>query len=234
MKPWDAAELEFDAATFCGVARLFPLPNVVLYPHVMQPLHIFEERYREMLEDALAGDKLIAMAMLEPGWEADYDSRPPVSPYACLGKVVAHHRLEDGTYNVLLLGVERVRIIEELDPLRSFRQAKVDIVEDRYDFESLAERKRTQEKLITAFRRQLPCTCQLPEQLEEMLSRHLPLGLLTDLAAYALPLDIDVKRKLLAEASVNARAHVLLEQVEQMARIARSKSSCFPPPFSEN
>jgi Lon protease-like protein len=83
MKPWDAAELEFDAATFCGVARLFPLPNVVLYPHVMQPLHIFEERYREMLEDALAGDKLIAMAMLEPGWEADYDSRPPISPDAC-------------------------------------------------------------------------------------------------------------------------------------------------------
>src|SRR5687767_11230028 len=163
MNPQNEAELEFDAATFCGVARLFPLPNVVLYPHVMQPLHIFEERYREMLEDALAGDNLIAMAMLEPGWEADYDSRPPVSPYACLGKVVAHHRLDDGTYNVLLLGVERVRIVEELDPLRSFRQAKVEIVEDRYDFESLAARKRTQEKLITAFRRHLPCTCQLPE-----------------------------------------------------------------------
>jgi Lon protease-like protein len=234
MKPWDAAELEFDATTFCGVARLFPLPNVVLYPHVMQPLHIFEERYREMLEDALAGDKLIAMAMLEPGWEADYDSRPPVSPNACLGKVVAHHRLDDGTYNVLLLGVERVRIVEELDPLRSFRQAKVELVEDRYDFESLSERKRTQEKLLTAFRRHLPCTCQLPEQLEEMLSRHLPLGLLTDLAAYALPLDMEIKRKLLAEASVGARASVLLEQVEQMAGVARKKLHRFPPHFSDN
>jgi Lon protease-like protein len=147
---------------------------------------------------------------------------------------VAHHRLDDGTYNVLLLGVERVRIVEELDPLRSFRQAKVEIVEDRYDFESLAERKRTQEKLITAFRRQLPCTCELPEQLEEMLSRHLPLGLLTDLAAYALPLDIDVKRKLLSEASVNVRAQVLLEQVEQMAGAAQGKPHRFPPLFSDN
>jgi uncharacterized protein len=91
MSTWDAtdlANLEFDAATFCGVARLFPLPNLVLYPHVMQPLHIFEERYREMLEDALAGDRLIAMAVLEPGYEHDYDSRPPIGEYACLGKPI--------------------------------------------------------------------------------------------------------------------------------------------------
>jgi Lon protease-like protein len=141
MKPWDATELDFDAATFSGVVRLFPLPNLVLYPHVMQPLHIFEERYREMLEDALAGDQLIAMAVLEPGWEADYDSRPPVEQYACLGKVVAHHKLPDGRYNVLLLGVQRVRIVKELQPLRSFRQASVELIEDSYDFETSAERK---------------------------------------------------------------------------------------------
>ena len=136
MKPWEATELNFDASTFSGVVRLFPLPNLVLYPHVMQPLHIFEERYREMLEDALAGDQLITMAVLEPGWETDYDSRPPVSEFACLGKVVAHHRLEDGRSNVLLLGVQRVQIVKELDPLRSFRQARVELVEDCYDFGS--------------------------------------------------------------------------------------------------
>ena len=110
MNPWEATELSFDASTFSGVVRLFPLPNLVLYPHVMQPLHVFEDRYREMLEDALATDQLIAMAVLRPGWETDYDSRPPISEFACLGKVVAHHRLEDGRYNLLLLGVQRVRI----------------------------------------------------------------------------------------------------------------------------
>ena len=56
MNSWNAADLYFDADTFSGVARLFPLPNLVLYPHVMQPLHIFEDRYREMLED-VAGDR---------------------------------------------------------------------------------------------------------------------------------------------------------------------------------
>src|SRR4029078_412459 len=119
MNPWDATELEFDAATFSGVVRLFPLPELVLYPHVMQPLHIFEERYREMLEDALADDRLIAMAMLEPRYEEDYDRRPPIAAHACPGKAVAHRRLSDGRYNLLLLGVGRVRIVRELEPLRS-------------------------------------------------------------------------------------------------------------------
>lgn len=233
MKPWDATDLEFDAGTFCGVARLFPLPNLVLYPHVMQPLHIFEERYREMVADALAGDKLIAMAVLEPGWEDDYESRPPIAPYACLGKIVAHHRLEDGRYNLLLLGVQRVRILHELDPLRSFRQASVELINDYYDFKSPAHRKRLQEKLITAFRKHLPCSCQLPEQLEEMLSHQLPLGLLTDLAAYALPLEMEIKQTLLAEANVRTRAEILLAQVAELA-VEASATHQFPPSFSDN
>jgi Lon protease-like protein len=235
MKPWDATELEFDSQTFSGTARLFPLPNLVLYPHVMQPLHIFEERYREMVEDALAGDKLIAMAMLEPGWENDYDSRPPIAQHACLGKIVAHRRLPDGRYNLLLLGVQRVRIEREMDPVRSFRQAKVELIDDCYDFDSPGERKRVQEKLLSAFRQHLPCACQLPEQLEEMLSSHLPLGLLTDLAAYALPLDTEVKQQLLAECRVSIRAQILLSQVEQLVAEAPAKSRPkYPVSFSEN
>jgi ATP-dependent Lon protease len=239
MSTWDAtdlANLEFDAATFCGSVRLFPLPNLVLYPHVMQPLHIFEERYREMLEDALAGDRLIAMALLEPGFEHDYDSRPPIAPYACLGKVVAQRRLDDGRYNLLLLGVSRVRIARELDPLRSFRQARVELVEDDYDFASIKEAKRVQKKLIDSFRKHLPCACQVPEQLEELLSRDISLGLLTDLAAYALPLNMEVKRLLLAENRVSVRAETLLAQIKggALGRPSASVKSGFPPQFSVN
>jgi Lon protease-like protein len=203
----------------------------------MQPLHIFEERYREMLEDALAGDQLITMAVLEPGWETDYDSRPPIAEFACLGKVVAHHRLEDGRYNLLLLGVERVQIVKELDPLRSFRQARVERIEDCYDFESTRERKRMQDELLSAFRSHLPCACELPEQLESMLSGQLPLGLLTDLAAYALPLATDVKLALLGECRVRRRAEILLREAQQLApAVTKSATSplVFPPSFSDN
>jgi Lon protease-like protein len=235
MKPWNAEDLDFDADTFSGVARLFPLPNLVLYPHVMQPLHIFEERYREMVEDALAGDKLIAMAVLEPGWENDYESRPPVAPYACLGKIVAHHRLPDGRYNLLLLGMQRVRIDQELEPLRSFRQASVELIDDEYDFDTIAESHDLQERLVTAFRSNLPCECETPEQLEKLLSGELPLGLLTDLAAYALPLETGVKQELLAECRVSARAEILLSELDQLVIVPTTKpSSTFPPLFSEN
>jgi uncharacterized protein len=239
MNPWDAtdlANLDFEAASFCGVARLFPLPNLVLYPHVMQPLHIFEERYREMLEDALADDRLIAMALLEPGYEQDYDGRPPIAEHACLGKVVAQRRLEDGRYNLLLLGVERVKIVRELAPKRSFRQAKVELITDRYDFPSQKHADQLQQKLIDAFRKYLPCACQVPEQLEELLSRDLSLGLLTDLAAYALPLDMAVKRQLLAENCVSVRAQTLLSQIKtgSLGRPTAAVSSGFPPQFSLN
>jgi len=236
MNPWDATELEFDAATFSGIVRLFPLPNLVLYPHVMQPLHIFEDRYREMLEDALASDQLIAMAVLEPGWEDDYESRPPIVEYACLGKVVAHHKLKDGHYNVLLMGMQRVRIVRELQPLRSFRKARVELIEDCYDFDTPADRKKMHERLLTAFRKHLPCACQLPEQLESMLTDQLPLGLLTDLAAYALPLEAEVKRQLLAECRVRCRAEILLAEVEKIVAAAAEApvERIFPPSFSEN
>lgn len=234
MKPWNAEDLDFDADTFSGVARLFPLPNLVLYPHVMQPLHIFEERYREMVEDALAGDKLIAMAVLEPGWENDYESRPPVAPYACLGKIVAHHKLADGRYNLLLLGMQRVRIDHELDPPRSFRQASVELIDDEYDFDAVADGHTLQEKLVAVFRDNLPCECETPEELDKLLSGELPLGLLTDLAAYALPLDAVVKQQLLAECRVSARVEILLSQVEEFATAASKPSHVFPPLFSEN
>jgi len=246
MNPWDAAELDFDPTTFSGIARLFPLPNLVLYPHVMQPLHIFEGRYREMLEDALATDQLIAMSVLKPGWETDYESRPPIVEHACLGKVVAHRRLPDGRYNLLLLGVSRVRILKELDPLRSFRQARVEIVEDCDDFLSDCERRKLQEKLLAAFREHLPCSCELPEQLEGMLTAQMPLNLMTDLAAYALPLAPEVKLQLLGESCVRHRSEILLSEVSKLATtVAKSaghapakKSATsplvYPPVFSDN
>src|SRR5438094_2455530 len=96
---------------FDGTARLFPLPNLVLFPHVIQPLHIFEPRYRQMTADALDGDGLIALAILQPDWEKDYEGKPAIYPVACLGKIVADQRLEDGRYNLLLRGLRRARVL---------------------------------------------------------------------------------------------------------------------------
>ena len=99
---------------------LFPLPNVVLFPGVFLPLHIFEPRYRAMIEDALSGDRMIGMALLKPGFEAEYEGRPPIYPVGCVGLITHAERLRDGRFNIVLQGVERFRVREE-DGSRVYR-----------------------------------------------------------------------------------------------------------------
>jgi Lon protease-like protein len=104
---------------------LFPLPNVVLFPNVFLPLHIFEPRYREMVADALSGDRVIGMVLLKPGYAHDYEGRPPVYPVGCSGLITHCERLDDGRYNLILRGIDRFRIREE-DHSRAYRRAVVD------------------------------------------------------------------------------------------------------------
>jgi uncharacterized protein len=99
---------------------LFPLPNVVLFPGVFLPLHIFEARYRAMTEDALAGDRMIGMALLKPGFEAEYEGRPPIYPVGCVGLITHAERLPDGRFHIVLQGVERFRVTGE-DASRVYR-----------------------------------------------------------------------------------------------------------------
>src|SRR3954470_6986505 len=87
---------------FGGTVRLFPLPNLVLFPHVIQPLHVFEPRYRQLMADALADDRLMALALPRPGEEEDYHKRPPIHRVVCVGQIDQEDKLPDGRYNLLL------------------------------------------------------------------------------------------------------------------------------------
>ena len=109
---------------------IFPLPNVVLFPHVFLPLHIFEPRYRAMVADALDEDRLIGMVLLRPGWEGDYDGTPPVFPIGCAGLITYHEQLPDGRSNIVLRGVEKFRIHGE-EPGRPYRVARVESLHER-------------------------------------------------------------------------------------------------------
>src|SRR5205085_10289648 len=104
----------------------FPLPNLVLFPHVVQPLHIFEPRYRQMTADALASNRLITLVLLRAGFEEESEKRPPLHDTACVGKVLGEQKLEDGRYNLLLRGVSRVRIVEEVPSVKLYRVGRVE------------------------------------------------------------------------------------------------------------
>jgi uncharacterized protein len=230
-------DLSYSFEEFEGRVRLFPLPNLVLFPHVMQPLHIFEQRYRELLEDALAGDQLVAMAALAPGWERNYEGRPALYPMACLGRIATHHRLADGTYNVLLLGLRRVKLVRELASSRGFREAKAELCTDVYSACSPARRRALQQELREALLRVLQTLPEAGEQLDQLLAGDVPLGLLTDVVGYMLDIDVQRKLSLLAELNVYRRVQLLLCHLsESVAELAANDvaSLCFPPEFSAN
>ncbi|MCA1561181.1 MAG: LON peptidase substrate-binding domain-containing protein [Acidobacteria bacterium] len=111
---------------------IFPLPNVVLFPSVFLPLHIFEPRYRDMVEDALRGDRIIGMTLLRPGWELNYEGRPPVYPIGCGGLITHADRLPDGRLNIVLKGLEKFRILGEEHP-HAYRVARIEALMEPFD-----------------------------------------------------------------------------------------------------
>jgi Lon protease-like protein len=101
---------------------IFPLDDVMVFPNILRPLHIFEPRYRTMIADALKGDRVIGMIQLRPGYEADYEGRPPVFPVGCAGVIEQVEQLPDGRYNIVLRGLVKFRILSE-DQSRPYRRA---------------------------------------------------------------------------------------------------------------
>jgi len=89
---------------------VFPLPDVVFFPKTVLPLHVFETRYRTMVKDALAGDAMIAVALLSPGWERRYEGSPSYYPIATAGKMEEVETTADGRYYFKLQGLMRVRL----------------------------------------------------------------------------------------------------------------------------
>jgi Lon protease-like protein len=128
-----------------------------MFPHVMQALHIFEPRYRAMFEDAIEGDRLVALGVLAAGWEGDYEGRPPLRQTACLCRIATHQKTEQGTYNVLVLGVRRLRLLRELPPKKIFRVVEAELLDDVEPVESSpAAAAALQQELLAAFKDRCP------------------------------------------------------------------------------
>ncbi len=112
---------------------VFPLPNVVLFPSALLPLHIFEPRYRAMVADALESERLIGLVMLRPGWESHYEEAPDVYPIGCAGFITHADRLPDGRFNIMLRGLEKFRILGERaarEGVERYRIARIESIQE--------------------------------------------------------------------------------------------------------
>lgn len=148
---------------------LFPLQEVMLFPHVHRPLHIFEPRYRDMLADALEGDRIIGMVMLQPGHEADYFSRPPIYAVGCAGVIADVEELPDGRYNVVLHGISKFRVKSE-DQSRAYRLAEVEAIPETLSDDDREALRRHRPRLLEALASLSPGSPPTPDELpDEML-----------------------------------------------------------------
>jgi len=209
------------------VVPLFPLPNVVLFPKAVLPLHIFEERYKTMTRDALASDRLIAMALLRPGWEKDYHSRPAIEPVVCVGRIVSWEELPDGRFNFLLQGLMRARVAREIpgaaqggDWTKPYRAARLQPLEQRISDLDRVEAGR--EALHLLFSESPLGHTPIGRKFAELTQSDLATSDLADLVAYNFVDDVVAKQRLLAEPDLSRRLPALIDALGVAA----------PPPLS--
>ena len=129
---------------------IFPLSNVVLFPELATPLHLFEPRYRQLARDVLAGERIIGMVVVRPEFADEMVGDPPLFPVGCAGTITESQRLPTGQYNIVLHGDYRFRIVEE-EPRRApqlYRVARVVPLTDRYDEADRARVERLRTSII--------------------------------------------------------------------------------------
>jgi hypothetical protein len=186
---------------------LFPLPEVVLFPGVDRPLIIYEPRYREMVGDALKGDRTIGMVLLRPGFEKDYEGRPPIYAVGCAGRIVESEQLPDGRYIILLRGVTTFRVLSE-DQRKPYRLARVETIPDAIKSEDLAALSALRERLAKLLVLVLPADVDPPDPAMSDAD-------FVNVVAQALSMPEADRQELLERDSALVRARMLVERLER-------------------
>jgi Lon protease-like protein len=194
---------------------IFPLPNATLFPGTLLPLHVFEPRYRELVRDALAGRKMLAVARLRPGFEPQYEGRPPVFEVCGAGVIENHQLRPDGRYDLTVRGLSRVRIVIEHPPERSYRLVRAErLVDARSDPRVISA---WQTKLGPLWRRLAP---HLPPPVRDL--RAIVHGV-EDASGYAdriaatIAADPDQAQAILEELDPAERVRMLIDRLESLA-----------------
>lgn len=197
--------------------RIFPLPSSVLIPGGSLPLHVFEPRYRRLVADVLHGDRVVGIPLLHPGWEASYDAHPDLFTVMGVGVVRAADRLADGRYNILVQGVLRARIVEELPSDQPYRIVRAEPFEDALPpagAAALAGPAQVLRQLAVELATALPD--HAGPAFAKACVRERDVGRLADLAASSVLIDTRERQEFLEEASVEKRLRIASDGVAKI------------------
>jgi Lon protease-like protein len=207
---------ERDAALAEALRRLplFPLPNVVLFPHALLPLHIFEERYRALTRDILAGARLFAISLIAPD-ASEHDERPPVRPIAGVGEVIMAHELPDGRFNLVVRGRVRVHIDEELPSDRPYRLVAATVIPDA-PVADPAEIRDADQALRALVGQLADAVPEMAELLRQMVVEAESPSELVDAVASALIVNPTLRQRLLETREVGRRIERVTSEIVAM------------------
>jgi len=208
---------------FGKAVPLFPLPGAVLLPHAVQQLHIFEKRYRQMVDDCLDGAGQIAMASFA-GRERSASAGPAALRQAvCVGQIIHHLPYADGRHDILLQGICRARIVRVIEPegQRLYRTAMLRPLEKLDDHPPTMPRERRQ--LRSLLRGPQLKRLRGVDNLMEWFDREgVPTHALLELIGFSLLGDGELRYRLLAEASPHQRAAIIRDELRNLARLIRA------------
>jgi len=186
---------------------LFPLPETTLFPGVSRPLLIYEPRYRAMIADALKGDKIIGMVRLRPGFEKDYEGRPPIYAVGCAGRIEKYEQMPDGRYVILLQGRTAFRVLSE-NQRKPYRLGRVEPIPDRIGDQERLPLSSLRNRLASLLVKVLPFGVDPPDpSLED--------DEFVNVVAQNLPMSEDDRQDLLERSSVLARAQALVDRLDK-------------------
>lgn len=206
-------EQTFDLTALTSLP-IFPLPNCVLLPGGLLPLHVFEPRYRELTRDCLAGHHLMGVARLRPGYESSYYGRPPVYERCGVGRIICSEELPDGRFALLLRGVARVEIARELSTDHQYRM--VEALELRDQLVDDADARDHHHKLVTLCDRLAEVIEEGGSQLRELARNFESPGACADAVAAALIMDADIRQELLEACDPMVRLQRTLGHVSHL------------------
>jgi uncharacterized protein len=202
---------------------LFPLPNVVFFPHTRLPLHVFEPRYRALVSEVLEADQRFGIILLRPGWEADYFGKPPLYQFGTIGTIEQSVPLDDGRFNIVVRGDTRFQILHEVasSPYRTARV--IAAPESAADPTKAYEQREWLADLSREYLQYLREQTTVPE-LETV-----NLDALTNALIMSLNLDAEEKQKLLEIGDISARAEQVADELS-----SRIESLRFLAPFRQD
>ena len=190
---------------------IFPLQDATLFPNASYSFYIFEPRYRAMIADALKGDRIVGMVMLQPGHEAEYEGRPPIFAIGCAGLITAYEELPGGEYNIVLRGIAKFRVTGE-DNSRLYRLARVVTVPEDLDAQERAALSKERQR-IEALMSELSLRFGIAEP-----PPGVPDAEVVDRLAQHLPMERPERQRLLERDDALARARPIIEVLEQILK----------------